>query len=270
MLSFQIPRQLVERRALSSKELERIDYTAGVPDKTYYIDPLEKDQLIPLARHVSSEAINGMGRLADMIKLRKQLFAPGFLEKIRHCREYGAHYSTTKKTNNTKNTQNDQKQDDIHFSIGLSAGQHDGPGGISLGNVGRAQQKDIDDWKLDLFKVSTGILENCFPDDHSEARRKLWLKGSFTPFPPDQTDPANLTSSYRLTSAWLNVSDPARAAAAETESENNSAKPFANSKDDPTEYTVLLCLSNLPENYFGGRLSLTSQRISFSLRPLVS
>jgi hypothetical protein len=264
VLSFQLPRQLEERRALSSEELERIDYTGGVPNKAYYIQLSDKDGLIPLAQHVSSETIYEMGLLDAMIELRKQLLAPGFLERVSQCKEYGAHYNTRKKRNRANNNDGDPKQENIVFSIGLSAGQHDGPGGISLGNVGRAQDKEIDDWKLDLFKVATGILENCFPDDHSEARRKLWLKGLFTPVPPDQTDPAHPTGSYRLTSAWLNVADPTRAPG------STSTKPFANAKDDPTEYTVLLCLSNLPENYFGGRISLTSQRISFSLRPLVS
>jgi len=262
--SFQLPRPLEERRALSSEEFEAIDYAAGVPNKTCFIHPSHKEELIPVARHVSSEAIYEMGLLNPLINLREQLLSPGFLEKIRQCKEHGAAHGIRKNKTKTKNNDDDPKQEKMSFSIGLSAGRHDGPRGISLGNVGRARDREIDEWKLDLFRVAMEILGNCFPDDHAEARRKLWLKGSFTPIPPNSTDPGNPTSSYRLTSAWLNISDPTKPL------ECASTKPFTNAKDDPTEYTVMFCLSNLPENYFGGRISLTSQRISFSLRPLVS
>jgi len=255
-MSFRLPDLLRTPRALSSEEFEKTNFMAGKPDVTYFLDakPQFEQEPVPFARHVSSETMREIELLPALIWLREQLFTTDFLKKLRLCQKHGVKYSEEKLRTTLKTEGNDVTEGS--FSLGLSCLPHTGPGAICLGNIGRAQDPDIDAWRKYLFQIGNTILYNCFPDKYPEARRKLWLKGSFTP--------CFSAGSSLLTSAWINIFDPLKLA------ESPPANPFGNQRDAPTEYAVVLNLSNMPENFYGGRISLPSQRISFSLRPLVS
>jgi hypothetical protein len=255
-LSFQVPDLLRTPRSLSADEFEKIDFTAGKPDETYYLDsePQFEEEAIPFARHVSSETMHEIEVLPALIWLRDQLFGPDFLKKLELCQKYGERYSEEKLQATPRGGDNDVKEG--QFSLGLSCMPHTGPGSICMGKIGRAQDAEIDSWLRFLFQVGNTILHKCFPDQYSEGRRKLWLKGAFVP--------SFVPGCSLLTSAWINVSDFA------TMTENPPKNPFNNKRDDPSQFAVWLNLSNVPEDFYGGRISLPSQRISFSVRPLVS
>lgn len=244
----QIPAPLQWKRLLTKRDLNHIGWIEMDKKPHYFeVEHAGEAKLIPFAKYFTEEDFR------DLNIIQKA----GRVQAIVAAASFQPHLRRVSRSDHLK-----KRGEAFELSFTVSSIKS----GIHLGAIARQTDEKFKEAKVLIAEIATTLLANAFANDTTVAirDRRWYLDAALTVGFADNHDISSIQINYTKAETF------SKEGPGQPDSIKQFGRLHVDSNDAPTRYTVLLNLSNFPENFFPGRMNITSAKVTCISAPFTA
>lgn len=233
LLEFELPECLNEKRLLTKEEIQASRYIENIADTMYWLKV--PSGRVPGVIRLSTEWIKRHGFLERLIALRELSLKPSYVDHLFEVRRSQS-----------------RKKTGARFHPGAVFLAHHGYNSIRMSSLADQDENGENNrCIMEFTDIVSQITKLVVPSEYTQRQEeRAFQDASLIIGPRDNYAYSNIQLNYTKQGANLKDGLGVRGGV------------HRDIKNDPTSLTAIVPLSNLAENYFGGRLKITSLNVS--------